>query len=94
MSGVGCGADQFEAGIGNQRCAGIRDQGDPLTAMTQRQREVLQLFAEGMSAKEIARTLGLSARTVEDHKYRMMEALGIENSAELIHFAIKHGMLQ
>jgi DNA-binding NarL/FixJ family response regulator len=66
---------------------------DPMAAMTPRQREILQLLAEGRSAKEIASTLYLSARTVEDHKYRMMESLGIENSAELIHFAIKHGIV-
>ncbi len=54
-------------------------------ALTPRQREILQLLAEGKSAKEIASVLGLSARTVEDHKYRLMESLGIENSAELIH---------
>ena len=66
---------------------------DPVAALTSRQREILQLFAEGKSAKEIASTLGLSARTVEDHKYRMMESLGVENSAGLIHFAIKHGLV-
>jgi DNA-binding NarL/FixJ family response regulator len=62
--------------------------------LTERQREVLQFLAEGKSPKEIAAILGLSTRTVEDHKYRMMEALGIENSVELIHFAIKHGLTQ
>lgn len=67
---------------------------DPIAAMTPRQREILQLLAEGKSAKQIASALGLSARTVEDHKYRLMEALHIENSAELVHFAIKHGLLQ
>jgi DNA-binding NarL/FixJ family response regulator len=67
---------------------------DPQMLLTSRQREVLQLFAEGKSAKEIAAVLGLSTRTVEDHKYRMMEILGIENSVELIHFAIKHGLIQ
>ena len=66
---------------------------DPVAAMTPRQREILQLLAEGKSAKEIAQVLGLSARTVEDHKYRLMESLGIENSAELVHFAIKHGIV-
>jgi len=66
---------------------------DPVAAMTARQRQVLQLFAEGKSAKQIASALGLSARTVEDHKYRLMEAIGIENSAELVHFALKHGLL-
>ena len=72
--------------------------GSPRTAdlevLTVRQREVLQLLAQGRSAKEIAAVLGLSTRTVEDHKYRMMETLGIENSVELLHFAIKHGLVQ
>lgn len=72
---------------------GGRHAHDPLATLTARQREVLQMLAEGMSAKSIARVLNLSARTVEDHKYRLMEALGIENSAELVHFAIKHGIL-
>jgi len=67
-------------------------QADPIAAMTPRQREILQHLAEGRSAKEIAAALGLSPRTVEDHKYRLMEALGFENSAELVHFAINHGL--
>ena len=66
---------------------------DPAAALTPRQREILKLLAEGQSAKRIAAALNLSARTVEDHKYRLMETLGIENSAELIHFAIKHGLV-
>ena len=66
---------------------------DPVATLTPRQREILQLLAEGHSAKAIATALSLSARTVEDHKYRLMESLGIENSAELIHFAIKHGLV-
>jgi DNA-binding NarL/FixJ family response regulator len=66
---------------------------DPVATLTPRQREILQLFAEGHSAKEIAATLGISARTVEFHKYQMMESHRIENSAELIHFAIKHGIV-
>jgi DNA-binding NarL/FixJ family response regulator len=66
---------------------------DPLAALTPRQREILQLLAEGKSAKVIAAALGLSARTVEFHKYTMMETLGMENSAELIRFAIKHGLI-
>jgi len=66
---------------------------DPLAALTPRQREVLQLLAEGKSAKEIAAALDLSARTVEFHKYTLMDALGMENSAELIRFAVKHGLV-
>lgn len=69
-----------------------QNQADPVAALTPRQREILQQLAEGKSAKEIASVLGLSARTVEDHKYRMMESLGAENSAELIRLAVKHGL--
>jgi DNA-binding NarL/FixJ family response regulator len=66
---------------------------DPVAAITPRQREILELLAEGKSAKEIASALGLSARTVEDHKYRLMDSLGIHNGAELIRFAIRHGLV-
>lgn len=62
------------------------------SSITPRQREILQLLAEGRSAKEIAEALSISARTVEFHKYHMMEAHGLHSSAELIHFAIKHGI--
>jgi DNA-binding NarL/FixJ family response regulator len=67
--------------------------GDPVGSLTPRQREVLQLLAAGRSAKEIASCLAISARTVEFHKYQMMETLGLHTSAELIHFAIKHGLV-
>ncbi|HUV37023.1 MAG TPA: response regulator transcription factor [Patescibacteria group bacterium] len=61
--------------------------------LTPRQREVLQLLAEGHSAKEVASILGISTRTVEFHKYRMMEELNLKSSAELIQYAIKHGII-
>ena len=61
--------------------------------LTPRQREVLQLVSEGRSAKEIASILHISTRTVEFHKYRLMEALGIRTNAELIQYAIKHGIV-
>ena len=67
---------------------------DPVVSLTPRQREVLQLLAEGRSAKEIAATLSISARTVEFHKYQLMETLGLHTNAELIHFAIKHGLIE
>ena len=60
--------------------------------VTGRQREVLQLFAEGKSAKEIGAILGISARTVEAHKYRMMDELGVKTSAQLVQYALKHGI--
>jgi DNA-binding NarL/FixJ family response regulator len=67
---------------------------DPIGSLTPRQREVLQLLAEGRSAKEIASRLSISARTVEFHKYQMMELLKLHTNAELIHFAIKHGLVE
>lgn len=66
---------------------------DPVARVTPRQREILQLLAEGQSAKQIAARLGISARTVEFHKYKMMESFGAKNSSELIHFATKHGIV-
>jgi DNA-binding NarL/FixJ family response regulator len=56
--------------------------------LTPRQREVLQLLAEGSSMKQAATTLSVTARTIAFHKYKMMDVLGIKTSAELIHFAI------
>jgi len=66
---------------------------DGLAGITPRQREVLQLLAEGLSTKEIASTLGISTRTVEFHKYKMMEDLGIKTAAELIRYAVKQGIV-
>jgi DNA-binding NarL/FixJ family response regulator len=67
---------------------------DPVASLTPRQRQVLQLLAEGRSAKEIAARLSISARTVEFHKYQVMETLGLHTNAELTHFAIKHGLVE
>jgi DNA-binding NarL/FixJ family response regulator len=67
---------------------------DPIASLTPRQREVLQLLAEGRSAKEVASSLEISVRTVEYHKYQMMESLGLHSNADLIHFALKHGLVE
>lgn len=66
---------------------------EPGQFLTARQREILEQLAEGRSAKEIAVSLAISPRTVEFHKYQIMEAHGIHNNAELVHFAIKHGIV-
>jgi DNA-binding NarL/FixJ family response regulator len=63
------------------------------TRLTQRQREILQLLAEGKSAKEIAMMLNISSRTVEFHKYRIMKDVGIKSAAELVHYAVRHGII-
>ena len=60
--------------------------------LTARQREVLQLLVEGKSAKEIAAVLNISPRTVETHKYQMMDDLGVKTSAQLVQYAIRHGL--
>jgi DNA-binding NarL/FixJ family response regulator len=67
---------------------------DPIGALPLRQREILRLLAEGLTAKQIGARLAISARTVEFHKYRLMESLGVSGSAELIHFAIRHRIVE
>ena len=64
----------------------------PLDKLTSRQREVLQLLAEGLHVKEIAEKLNLSPRTVEFHKYRIMDELGLRTVAELSRYAAAHGI--
>jgi len=59
-----------------------------------RQREVLQLLAEGLLMKEIAELLHVSERTVAFHKYTIMDQLGVKTSAELVQYALEHGMLK
>ncbi len=63
-------------------------------ALTSRQREVLQLLVEGRPVKEIAFRLGVSPRTVEFHKYRIMEELGVRSVAELVRYAMSLGILK
>jgi len=63
-------------------------------SLSSRQREVLQLLAEGHSAKDIATVLNIAVKTVEYHKYRMMESLGIKTTAELIRYAVKQGITE
>ena len=66
------------------------DESNPARELTPRQREVLQLLAEGHSMKEVANLLNLTPRTVAFHKYRMMEQLKVKSTAELIQYAVKH----
>lgn len=75
------------------------DRGEPnavprlLSELSPRQREVLQLVAEGRSLKEIASRLNISVKTVEFHKYRLSRVLGLRTTAELTAFAIRHGIV-
>jgi DNA-binding NarL/FixJ family response regulator len=65
----------------------------PIRRLTLRQREVLQLLAEGRSMKEIAAVLHVSVRTVAFHKYRIMEVLQVTSTAGLIQFAVREGLV-
>lgn len=76
--------------IGSLVQGGKRDVEQKLTV---RQREILQLLAEGHTMKEAASILHLTPRTVAFHKYRIMEALGVENNAQLVRYAVKSGIL-
>lgn len=66
---------------------------DPLAGLTSRQREILQLVAEGKSSKEIAGLLGLSLKTVEAHRGQIMERLGVRDVTGLVRFAIRVGLV-
>jgi DNA-binding NarL/FixJ family response regulator len=61
--------------------------------LTKRQREVLQLLAEGKVMKEVGDTLHMTTRTVAYHKYRMMEVLGVKSNAELVKYAVRNHMV-
>ena len=66
---------------------------DAWARLTPRQREVLQLLAEGKSHKEIATILNISVKTTEYHKYAILETLGLKTNAELVQYAIRHGII-
>jgi DNA-binding NarL/FixJ family response regulator len=61
--------------------------------LTTRQRDVVQLFAEGRPIKEIAAVLNLSEKTIEFHKHHIMEAFNLNSNADLVLFALKHGLI-
>jgi DNA-binding NarL/FixJ family response regulator len=67
---------------------------NPLNDLTPRQREILQLVAEGRTTKEIASRLDLSIKTVETHRAQLMERLNIHDVAGLVKFAIRVGLTQ
>src|SRR6202163_2686922 len=66
---------------------------DPLDLLTSREREVLQLIAEGKTNKEIATALNLSVYTVEAHRGRVMEKLNLHSTGELVRFALRNGLI-
>jgi DNA-binding NarL/FixJ family response regulator len=71
----------------------VESEASPLELLTPRQREILQLIAEGHSNKEIARMLHVSAKTIETHRTQLMERLDIHDVAGLVRYAIRAGVL-
>ena len=66
---------------------------DPLDLLTSREREVLQMIAEGKTNKEIATSLNLSVYTIEAHRGRIMEKLNLHSTSELVRFALRSGLI-
>ena len=66
----------------------------PPEPLSLREREVLQLIAEGKTTKEVAVVLGVSAKTVESHRTRLMAKLNIHETASLVRYAIRRGLVQ
>lgn len=96
LESVAAGDIYLSPGISRQVVEALRTGGvapDPLQALSPRQREILQMIAEGKSAKEIAFDLGISVKTVETHRAQLMERLGIHNVQGLIRLAIRAGLI-
>ncbi len=67
---------------------------DPFDLLTAREREVMQMLAEGKVAKEIATDLNISVYTVDAHRSRIMKKLGLHSSTEIVRFAMRKGLIQ
>jgi len=67
---------------------------DPYDALTDREKQVLKLVAEGHSNKEVAEVLGISVKTAMSHREHVMEKLGVHNRTELVRFALKKGVIR
>jgi two-component system response regulator NreC len=78
---------------GYARLKDAREVGDRFELLTDRERQVYQLLAEGNSNKEIANRLNLSLHTVETHRWRIMEKLDLHSTAELVLSAVRRGMV-
>jgi DNA-binding NarL/FixJ family response regulator len=77
-----------------ERMIGSLIQGNKRDTLTVRQREILQLLAEGNTMKQTARMLSVTPRTVAFHKYRIMDSLGIKSNSQLVRYAMKIGLLE
>jgi two-component system response regulator NreC len=68
--------------------------GDPYETLTDREKQVLKLVAEGLANKEVADVLGISVKTAMSHREKVMEKLGLHNRTELVRFALRRGVIR
>ena len=95
---MNCGRFFLSAGItslvlGDYINGPAGDPRSPFTILSAREREVLQLLAEGLRTKEISHKLGLSIKTIETHRKKIMEKIGIQTIAGLTRYAVKEGLI-
>jgi DNA-binding NarL/FixJ family response regulator len=80
-------------GGGREHGAAAGDGSAAYDALTPREREVMRLVCEGMYTKEIADALSISIKTVEHHRASVMKKLGMQNTVELVRYAVKLGLI-
>ena len=92
------GGSYFSPTVAREIVAQIRDPRpateQPFSVLSAREREVLHLIAEGLSAKEVAAQLGISTKTVEAHRTSLMRKLGLRKATELVRYAVRHGLIE
>ena len=92
---VSLGAVYMSPGVSRDAVRAYLDGTEPsIDGLTPREREVLQLVAEGKTTKEVAAVLGISVKTAESHRSRIMEKLDIHETASLVRYAIRLGVIQ
>ena len=92
-AGQGYFGPQASKALAQQMQHPERQVDDPYGRLTAREREVFHLIVEGMTTKEIARKLDISAKTAENHRARVLDKLDVRNTAELVRYALRRGLL-
>ena len=87
-------AEVLLSGIRGQGGAFARPSESPVGRLTARQREIVQLIAEGFSTKEMAVRLGVSIKTVETHRANVMRTLGVDSVSDVVRFAVRNGIVE
>jgi DNA-binding NarL/FixJ family response regulator len=92
-AGQGYFGPQASKALAEQMQHPERQVDDPYGRLTAREREVFHLIVEGMTTKEIARRLDISVKTAENHRARVLDKLDVRNTAELVRYALRRGLL-